>query len=51
MKEINSDAFLDIARFAKGLRINAVNMTHNGNSSHVGSVLDLNNLYIDGIVY
>ena len=41
MKDINSDGYLDIAKFAKGLRINAVNMTHHGNSSHVGSVLSI----------
>ncbi len=41
MEGMNTDTYLEIAKFARELRINAVKMTHNGNSSHVGSVLSV----------
>ena len=41
MEVMNTETYLEIAQFARELRINAVKMTHNGNSSHVGSVLSV----------
>ena len=41
MKDINTNCYLALSQFANRLRINAVKMTHHGNSSHVGSVLSI----------